>query len=425
MMSHIRIIVHLILFVVFLVIGSRLTPSLALAAPGDTTAGKAIYTQSCVRCHGEDGRGGRMVPMLPVKPRSLAAPDDGQTRTAEQLFNIIKHGGSAQGLSAAMPAFGSQLTDDQIHATVAYITTLSQATESSLPQAAPPATSTVSAELRIARMRLSIWPEYDDPRVLILIRGEVTPASALPAKIKLPIPKGAELIGAGMVSDQNTLLNHPHEIQPGDSQDTLEFTLPVPRFFVEWYHQPFVKTARPADKQFSYALTLPYAIDQLDVDIQKPYEATEFRTVPETTQQIRQNDQGGVFYQFSYQNVQPGQTTPFTITYVKTTDRPSVQKKQPPTASRPPSPSFWANPTTLAFAMLAGVTAIYVSCVVVWRNFRPTLQDQVAPVTANAVTPHVPSPAPMPAPNFCSQCGRKLEPSYGFCPECGQSLQGR
>ena len=69
----------------------------------------------------------------------------------------------------------------------------------------------------MARLRLSIWPEYDDPRVLIMLRGEMTPRQAFPASITLPLPKGAEIIGAGMISEQDELLLHPHQVLPGDS----------------------------------------------------------------------------------------------------------------------------------------------------------------------------------------------------------------
>jgi hypothetical protein len=99
----------------------------------------------------------------------------------------------------------------------------------------------------MARLRLSIWPEYDDPRVLIMLRGEMTPRQAFPASITLPIPKGPEIIGAGMISEQNELLLHPHQVLPGDTQDSLQLNLPVPRFFVEFYYNPFT-TRRPAKR---------------------------------------------------------------------------------------------------------------------------------------------------------------------------------
>jgi hypothetical protein len=359
-----------------------------------------------------------MARMLPVTPRNLADRSYMQTRSTDQLFAIVKQGGAAQGLSNAMPGFAQQLTDEQIHATVAYLGTLSETSNAaSSPRAAAAAPS--SADLRIARMRLSIWPEYDDPRVLILIRGEAAPASAFPTTITLPVPKNAELIGAGMISEQDALLNHPYQLVPGDAHDTLELNLPVSRFFVEWYHDPYTTTDRESEKRFTYSLRLPYPIDQLAVDIQQPYEATDFRIDPQSEQQST-GAQGGVFHQFSYSDVQPGQDVTFTVTYVKTTDRPSVQKQQANAEASPPS-TIWGNPTPLAFAILAGVTAIYASGAVLWRNYRQ--RHEIAPATALpsrvAATPAMASPH---LTNFCSSCGRKLQLNDAFCAGCGRSL---
>jgi hypothetical protein len=362
-----------------------------------------------------------MARMLPATPRNLADRSYMQTRSTDQLFAVIQQGGAAQGLSNAMPGFAQQLTEDQIHDTLAYLRTLSDTSGAASPlSAAEPAAPPSAAGLRIASLRLSIWPEYDDPRVLILIRGETDPASALPTTITLPVPQGAELIGAGMISEQNSLLNHPYQLVPGEAHDTLELNLPVPRFFVEWYHDPYTTTDRASEKQFTYTLRLPYPLGQLNVDIQQPYEATDFRTEPPSEQQTS-GAQGGVFHQFSYSDLQPGQAVTFTVTYVKTTDRPSVQKQQPNAEASPP-PTNWGNKTTLAFAILAGVTAIYASGAVLWRNYRQ--RHEAAPDTplppSGAASPAAASPHTM---NFCSSCGRKLQPNDAFCAGCGRSLQ--
>src|SRR5262249_43749929 len=192
---------------------------------------KAIYERLCLGCHGPTGQGGRMVSMLAVPPRNLADPAYMGTRSDQQLFAVISQGGTALGLSAAMTAFGDQLAEQQIWDIVAYLRTLaapSTTASASSPGPTPPAGSVAEAHLMMARLRLSIWPEYDDPRVLIMWRGEMAPRQAFPAHITLPLPKGAEIVGAGMISDQNELLLHPYEVVPGDTQDNLQLNLPVP-----------------------------------------------------------------------------------------------------------------------------------------------------------------------------------------------------
>ncbi len=120
-----------------------------------------------------------------------------------------------------------------------------------------------------------------------------------------------------------------------------------------------------------------------------------------------------------------------TVAYVKTLSKvasstagtvpPSLPPAHPERGVRaPPSPGV--NKTGLAFAMLAGVTAIYASCVFLWRHTRP--QHRSAAV--QAAPSRVPASVPLPSPhaNFCSNCGRKLQQAYHFCPGCGRPLQG-
>ncbi len=218
---------------------------------------------------------------------------------------------AAQGLSSAMPGFGKQLSDAQVWDTVAYIRTFSDEVSASgsqpggtTPPAPPP------GEIRIRRLSVSLWPEYDDPRVLVIIRGELSPESPVPTRIRLPMPKGAELLGAGMISAQNQLLNHPHERLTGDTSDTLELTLPVRQFFAEWYYDPF--SQREPERQFTYPLTLPYAVAQLHVDILQPDAATAFRTTPPAEREDV-NSRGGRHHLFSYRDLEPEAAKTFQV----------------------------------------------------------------------------------------------------------------
>ena len=395
------------------------TVSAAPAEPGEVAAGKRIYERLCVGCHGQDGRGGSMARMLAVAPRNLADSAYMQGRQVAQLFHVIKDGGAGSGLSTAMPAFGSQLTEQEIWDTVAYVRTLATVGDRTADPAPTEATTAgaKTTSLRMAYLRLSLWPEYDDPRVLVMVRGEMMPANAFPTYITLPIPKQAELIGAGLISAQNELLLHPHQVLPGETKDMLELNLPAPRFFVELYYDPF--TTRRGEKRFTFAFSVPYPVEQLDVDIQKPYEASNFVTEPAAMSRDA-DDRGGMYHRFSYRDLQAGETKSFTVSYSKTSDQPSVPKSQPPaSAVAPLSPM---NKTLVAFELLAGVTVLYAGGMFFWKGYwRRREPVPSAPHLANAASAvSVLSPGP----NFCITCGRKLQPEYAFCPGCGRSLLG-
>ncbi|ETX02217.1 MAG: hypothetical protein ETSY1_04335 [Candidatus Entotheonella factor] len=428
-------------------------------AQGQAEMGQSIYTRHCARCHGADGRGGPMASMLSVPPRNLTDRAYMQARTEEQLFEVIKHGGSALGVSATMPGFGQQLSDEQIWDTVAFIRTLPGAasTARSQPEGAAPG-DTPTGDLRIQRLSVSIWPEYDDPRVLVILRGELAPQSPLPTRIRIPLPKGAELLGAGMISPQNQLLNHPHERLEGDTSDTLVLTVPIHRFFAEWYYDPFGE--REPARQFTYPFALPYAMAQLDVDILQPDAATDFRITPAPMREDI-DTRGGKHHLFSYRDLQPDAVQTFEVAYVKTTDAPSITKSQAMSGDLPPghpqvSGLSRSTKTWVAFAMVAGFAVIFAGGVLVFRNKQlapatvpstmPAFSaSQAAIATGQGKTPETGVEADQPektaemgveadqpektaemgveAPNYCSNCGRQLQATYIFCPGCGRSLQ--
>ena len=427
---------YLFLFVMLYVLAA--VPN-AAPATGDVQAGKTIYERLCVSCHGPTGQGGRMAGMLAVPPRNLADQSYMGTRSDQQLFDVISKGGTAVGLSAAMTAFGSQLSEQQLWDTVAYIRTLTAGAETAAqaPSSAPAQASASTADLVMARLRLSIWPEYDDPRVLIMLRGEMTPRQAFPASVTLPIPKGAEIIGAGMISEQNELLLHPHQVLPGDSQDTLQLNLPVPRFFVEFYYNPF--TASGPEKRFVYPAPTTYPIEVFEVDIQQPLKATAFTIDPTPTERTTDKE-GFTYHQFTFRDVGKGQKQTFTIAYTKTATTPSVTK-QPSTSQPAEKARARSDSTLVSLGIFAGAILLFVGGAwLMQRSQRQSmpattspmpsasksdtlialLQEDAQPQETAGVSPTLQQTRTI---NFCANCGRKLLPDDRFCSACGKPIK--
>ena len=100
------------------------------------TPGAAIYRRYCLFCHGEQGRGdGLNAYTLATRPADLPAQAQGAAprSLAARRRAIIRDGGRAHGLAAAMPAFGATLTPLQIDRVLDFIQGL---------RVAPPAATT-------------------------------------------------------------------------------------------------------------------------------------------------------------------------------------------------------------------------------------------------------------------------------------------
>ena len=84
--------------------------------------GKAVYSDNCAKCHGDDGKGAtKMGAKLGAKDYSDAAVQ--AALTDDQAFKSIKEGMQKDGKTLMKP---SELSDADIKASIAYLRTLKQ-----------------------------------------------------------------------------------------------------------------------------------------------------------------------------------------------------------------------------------------------------------------------------------------------------------
>jgi mono/diheme cytochrome c family protein len=100
--------------------GSTPAPASSPVANAQLSAGKAIYEDLCSACHAPDGRG------VPYLIPDLAESSSVVSRDATSLVRVVVHGADTvatdkEPTGPAMPAFGWQLTDDQIAAVTTYV----------------------------------------------------------------------------------------------------------------------------------------------------------------------------------------------------------------------------------------------------------------------------------------------------------------
>ena len=107
-----------------MMLAPALIPTVVRAAEVDLKAAASNYSDSCVDCHGESGKGdGKKSADLKKKPADYTNCAEMSKLTDDYLFNVIKNGGKSVNLSKDMADFGKAYDDDEIHALVAYVRT--------------------------------------------------------------------------------------------------------------------------------------------------------------------------------------------------------------------------------------------------------------------------------------------------------------
>ena len=96
----------------------------APARAADMAAAKQNYDTFCVKCHGASGKGdGPGAATLATKPRDFADCAVMGKISDDTMFNVIKKGGAAAGLSKDMQAWSAGFDDGEMHDLVAYVRT--------------------------------------------------------------------------------------------------------------------------------------------------------------------------------------------------------------------------------------------------------------------------------------------------------------
>ena len=88
-------------------------------------SGADLYRMYCIQCHGSQGDGrGVNAASMDVLPRSHIDPVEMGARQDSDLFRVIQDGGKAINKSVLMPAWGHNLTPEQVEKLVRHLRVL-------------------------------------------------------------------------------------------------------------------------------------------------------------------------------------------------------------------------------------------------------------------------------------------------------------
>ena len=263
-------------------------------------------------------------------------------------------------------------------------------------------------------MTVAVVPEFDRPRVLVTYQGELAPAVTLPLKMQIRLPSDAEapyVCSRGPTDDEQPNCVQATTTTEGD--DLLaSFEVTTPRLYVEYYYGAI---SGAGQRDLSFTFRLPYPVQQLDLFMQQPQDATDFKLEPAATKSF--SEQGFQHYIYSYTDVAADKPIAVRMTYVRPTDKPQVDPNAPTDAEAAPSQEAegsGVSPAAVGVLAIAGLAALAVAL------YRPVARRLRQPDFAGAAQAIGAATA---AAGFCRHCGQRLRQGATFCPACGQQAQ--
>ncbi len=315
---------------------------------------------------------------------------------------------------------------------------------------ASPAMGAADSLPAIKTMKVQLWPEYDDPRVMVTYQGEFKDASLFPQAVKFPAPLGSEMsmVCALKPPDDEHLCQLYDTLTAPDSL-AVSYTLPIPTYYLEYYWDGI--KAQP-DKSFAFKYISPYAIDSLEIEVQQPLRANDFKLI-QPYASITSDSLGMKYYHYVFTNVTPGQTISIDASYTKPDNKPSVSKKTGSGTGSIATGGSSSNTliatgaalllaVTVGFLLLRRKPAVAPARISASRRTgriesrRGEIQRAESPAAHRQPTPKLPgqsptrsAPAAKPEPAstravFCSKCGTKLAGEASFCHACGVKVIG-
>jgi hypothetical protein len=278
-------------------------------------------------------------------------------------------------------------------------------------------------ELNLSTVEVDLWPEYDDPSMLVIYRIALASSTSLPAEFRLRIPAVAGSPSAVASRQPDGSLLNAVFTQSSDGQwNTLAITATSLELQVEYYDPNLAKEGQ--SRSFVYEWPGDYAVQSFSIQFKQPLDSTDLKLSPGNFGQPLQDENGLLTYTQNVGAVPAGSPISIEVGYNRESDSPSLILLNP-TLTAPGELAASGMPAALPWviggvglALLAGGGLWYLRSrqQVDTRSARRHRSRR----TANSKNSSVPAAEGQ---VYCHRCGRRAAAGDRFCRDCGSELR--
>jgi hypothetical protein len=283
-----------------------------------------------------------------------------------------------------------------------------------------PATVSAQASVAFSKMVINIWPEYDQPGVLVFYQITLSSQSSLPATLTIRIPKAAgKPFNVAMKDVDGSLDSLRSTSIEEDDWIKVTFTTPVPEVQFEYY-DPAI-TYRDPEHEYEYTWPGDFNIDSMLIVVQQPLAAENFQIQPAMGSKRTSGD-GFTYFDSVVGELKAGIPFSLKLNYNKTgKDLSAPSQSVSPVETITTNTLGWQTLNEAVPYVLGGfgILLIFASGYWYWRSGRT--------LTLAFRRRHVPPRAKDTESEttgiFCHRCGRKAISGDIFCRSCGTKLR--
>lgn len=279
------------------------------------------------------------------------------------------------------------------------------------------------ADQSIDQMVVKIWPEYDQPSVLVILDFFLVSDTKLPANVSIRIPSAAgqpHSVAVRELDGQLYVLDYQSQID--GNWNTLSFTTPYPEVWIEYYDPSINKNGDQRTYEYRWAGDM--SVKSFSLEVQQPFTAEKMK-FKETMGAAQKGDDGLTYFVSDLGSLEAGTSFSLNIEYTKRDDLLSSANSLPVQPSTPLTNTTAGRQPITAWLpyLLGGLGLVLVVLGLVWffqgkrspllalSGNKPAVRKRHASASYNEET------------IYCHQCGKRAAESDLFCRACGTKLK--
>jgi len=280
-----------------------------------------------------------------------------------------------------------------------------------------PASALAQAPIVLSSLEVQLWPEYDQPSMLVIYDFQLAPGAELPVGVSVKFPKDANLVAVAVQGADGSLMNADYLESVGDDTwQSVVVQIQSPTTYRLEYYQPLTRSGD--ERQFAFQWAGDYAVQELGLSVRMPSDATSVTADPPLPN--TQDGGGTTFLENDFGSLLAGEEFVFRLKYSRGSESLAapVQDLQPtqPLGASTPGRVMLSNYLPYILGAL-GLVLILGGALYFWQSGR-SRQPRHKRHGAGALTSVQRS-----SDVYCHQCGARAEPGDKFCRVCGTRLR--
>ena len=268
--------------------------------------------------------------------------------------------------------------------------------------------------ISFSSVAVEIWPEFDQPSVLVIYHYNLGADVSLPATLDLRVPIQADVNAVAVNDNSGVLITANYERKISGDWAILTLNATSRNIQVEYYDQYI----RQGDtRQYNYVWPGNYPVDAFSINFQQPVGSTDLKLTPQFGAGVVAAD-GLTYYNSLIGALPASETYSLSIEYQKSTDTLSASGQSVQPSAPLPAPTNLTGILPWILGGLGGLLVLggLVVGLIYWRREqdKPSNNTRKRRAMTQKETPG--------GDVYCNLCGKRSQPGDVFCRSCGSRL---